>query len=97
MVRKHRTNEETAAILQRMLALQGEERDHFAAVISMLSECYGDEKHSSAVILINTPNDMLRVTSANANELDVAEMINNAAVMMNSLVMEDAPPKELFN
>lgn len=85
------------SVMEKISRLSKEHRDHFAATIALLATCYDEESRSRAVILVDRPDDMLHVVSLNANELDVAELIQNGATLLNLVVMEDAPPKELFN
>lgn len=86
-----------AAVMESISKLPKDHRDHFAATIALLATCYDPQSRARAVILVDRPDDMLHVVSLNANELDVAELIQNGATLLNVVVMEDAPPKEMFN
>lgn len=73
-----------------------DKREHFAALIMQLADCYGEEITSKALVLIDT-GDTLAMFSAGADEMAAAEMIGKAHEVLMSTVTADAPPKEMFN
>jgi hypothetical protein len=66
--------------------------DHFAQLIMTLAKCYNLDAPHKAVVLVDT-GDALLTFCAGADEMDMAEMINQAQ----ALTLRDAPPKEMFN
>lgn len=73
-----------------------DKRDHFAALIMQLADCYGEGGTSKAIVLIEH-GDVMAMFSAGADEMAAAEMVSRANEVFMTNAVADAPPKELFN
>jgi hypothetical protein len=71
-------------------------RKHFAQLILMLAKCYDPDTKYKAVVLINT-KDSLLTFCAGADEMELVDMLSQAHDTVQAIVLQDAPPKEMFN
>lgn len=85
-----------AESLDRLMELSPDKRKHFALLLIHLAKCYADSEHNKAVVLVDT-EDALLTFSVGADEMEAANMIQQANNVMNAVATADAPAKEMFN
>jgi hypothetical protein len=73
-----------------------DKRDHFAALIINLADCYAEDNETKAVILIDH-GEVMAMFSAGADEMAAADMVSKANEVFMANAVADAPPKEMFN
>ena len=98
-MRPHKTAEQDSDMLAKMAALPDKEQEHFKALVRVIASCYGADAVASGVAVFTGygRDSELVVVPINANDMQIADMLLNATREMTSVVMDDAPPKELFN
>jgi hypothetical protein len=84
------------ALEGRLALMNDEERAHFKMVILQLVKCYGPDP-DQAVLLIKSDGEMAGIITMNANDMDAADLMNEATDFFSHLNMAGAPPKEAFN
>lgn len=77
--------------------LTDDQREHLRIVISELIECYLHEEIHGMVLIGNAPYERFKVMAVNTNEMDAALLLGSANEYIQNAIMDDAPPKELFN
>lgn len=83
-------------MLKRLSMLPEEKQEHFRMVLRLIADCYNKENPSSAVLMVkNSVN--IALVSINANDINIAEILSEASKIADSLILEDAPPREMFN
>jgi len=83
-------------MLKHLAMLPDKEQEHFKLLVRMLAKCYGPDAPASGVLILRDHRQIM-VLSVNANDLDVTEMLMSAADAMSETILEDAPPREMFN
>jgi hypothetical protein len=71
-------------------------RKHFAQLILMLAKCYDPDSPHKAVVLVDT-GDALMTFCAGADDMELAHMVGHANELAQAVLLQDAPPKEMFN
>lgn len=74
-----------------------EQRDHLRIVISELIQCYLDDDLHGMVLIGKEPFERFKVMAVNTNEMDAVKLLGTVNDYVQESVMDDAPPKELFN
>jgi len=77
--------------------LTDDQREHLRIVISELIECYLHEEIHGMVLIGTAPYERFKVMAVNTNEMDAALLLGSANEYIQGAIMDDAPPKELFN
>ena len=95
-MREHKSAESDEKMLNQLAALPEKDQEHFKMLVRLISRCYGKDAAASGVLIVRD-SARLAVLSVNANDIDMAEIIMCAAEATGSVLMEDAPPKEMFN
>jgi hypothetical protein len=95
-MREHKSAESDEKLLTHLSTLPAKDQEHFKLLVRLISRCYGKDARASGVLIVRD-NERLAVLSVNANDIDMAEIIMCAAEATGSVLMEDAPPKEMFN
>jgi hypothetical protein len=98
------TRDDALTLMRKIDRLAEDQQKHLQQVIQLLLETYSenaDEANAnipSGVLLVRSPNkENTVVLSFNANEFDVAEILNEANEAHNTYIASDAPAKEMFN
>ncbi len=89
--------EDAIAFMAKVESMSQEARDHFKIVIEQLITCYLDEKSHAVVLIDHDDNDKTAMIAVNANEMEVANLLNIGALASASMVMEDMPDKGMLN
>ena len=85
-------------IAQRLAAMDPDARDHCEQLIDMLLLCYAEPPEAAAVLLVKAVDDtQLTIATAHADDISASVLVSEAHALMGSLVVSDAPPRELFN
>ena len=74
-----------------------DQRDHLRIVISELIQCYLDDDLHGMVLIGKVPFERFKVMAVNTNEMDAVKLLGTVNDYVQESVMDDAPPKELFN
>lgn len=90
------TNIDDTQMLEALSKLDERAQEHFRAIVRMIALCYTDPQLFSGVLITRRENET-SLTSLNANEMEAADIINNASEYMTSYTMQGAPPKDKFN
>jgi hypothetical protein len=73
------------------------QRDHLRIVITELIQCYLHDDMHGMVLVGKPPYEPFKIMAVNTNEMDAAGLLRAAQEYIDYNIMEDAPPKELFN
>lgn len=95
-ITKRYLKQDWTATLALLEELSDDKRMHFAMVLSKLAKCYVDDNKVRAVLLVDTDSQLMTI-SVGATEMDCMEMLNKAHEVMNMVVTDDAPAREMFN
>lgn len=73
-----------------------EDQEQFSCMVQQIAQCFtqNPKERNRAVLLVHAPGEVFRVISANTDELEACNMLILCQDMMNTKVMEDAPPME---
>ncbi len=74
-----------------------DQREHLRIVISELIQCYLNDDLHGLVLIGKEPFERFKIMAVNTNEMDAGNLLNAVNDHIQASVMEDAPPKELFN
>ena len=77
--------------------LTDDQREHLRIVISELIECYVNDDLHGMILIGKEPFERFKVMAVNTNEMDAAKLLDAVHGYVQESVMDDAPPKELFN
>jgi hypothetical protein len=80
----------------RLMSDTPERREHFKMLVERLSQCYGKDAEVRAVVLIGD-DETIELFCANANDMEVADMVHAGNLVMHTVTMTGAPPKGMFN
>ena len=92
--------DETAAEVDRIIdALPSEQREHLKTLVYNLVTAFDPEQAHRQVLIIfnNERDDELSIGTANMSAYEAAGLLIKLAVLMEKRMMNDAPPKEMFN
>ena len=96
--------DDAITLMRKIDRLSDDQQKHLQSVIQLLLATYPekDDVHDpsapSGVLLVRASNkEETVVVSFNANEFDVAEILNEANEAHNTYLTSDAPAKEMFN
>ena len=81
--------------MDKILALDETKRKLFALLVVSLAKCYTNPEYKAVVLVRN--DEALLTFSAGANGMEAVEMVMTAHEVFKDMVMEDTPPKEMFN
>ena len=91
-------NESDAQMLKALALLDKDMQEHFRTVVRLIALCYtAPQLYKGAVITRCVEEDEILMMSLNANEMDVAELVAEAAGVITDVVTESAPPRAQFN
>jgi hypothetical protein len=86
------------SIRDELEALPLEAREHLMQLITLLLQCYGAERTASAVLIVQPADEeAVVIASANADDMEAATIIAEAHGIMGTVLVANAPPKEMFN
>lgn len=80
-----------------LLKMDIDQREHLRIVISELIQCYLNDDMHGLVLIGSEPYEKFKILAVNTNEMDAAKLLSTASSYIQDSVMDDAPPKELFN
>ena len=89
--------EQEQAIDLLLKAMSDEEKAHFKTTVLKILTCYGPSANHAVLIIKNTSEDRLEVSTMNLDEMEAAEVMIEANDFFGFLNIIDAPPKEAFN
>lgn len=72
-------------------------RDQFGLLLVNLAKCYMEDSKQRALVLVDIADEAMLTFAINTDEMEAADMINRAQEVMNTIVTEDAPKREMFN
>jgi len=83
--------------LARLATIDEDERRQLGYILTLLSDCYGKGAKGMAVLVFRRSPEDLGIMGVNTNDMEAADMIREAADVMNFALTRDAPAKEMFN
>lgn len=95
-MREHKSAESDEKMIAHLASLPEKEQEHFKMLVRLLSSCYGQGAEAAGVLLVRD-KERIAVMSVNANDLAMTEILMSAMDAMGDVLLEDAPPKEMFN
>jgi hypothetical protein len=95
-MREHKSAESDEKMIAHLASLPEKEQAHFKMLVRLISSCYGQGAEASGVLLVRD-KERIAVLSVNANDLVMTEILMSAIEAMGDVLLEDAPPKEMFN
>ena len=79
-------------------ALSDDAKEHLMQLVDLLLRCYGPERNASAVLIIEVEKqEAVVIASANADDIQAATLLAEAHGIMGTVLVADAPPREMFN
>jgi hypothetical protein len=79
-------------------AMSDDAKEHMMQLVDLLLQCYGPERTSSAVLIVQSPEqEAVIIASANADDMEAATLVAEAHGIMGTVLVADAPPREMFN
>ena len=90
-------NKLSRTALARLEKISPDEQRQLGHILTMLSECYGEEATGMAVISFRVNEGLTALLGVNTSDIDAAEILREAADIMAHALVVDAPPKEMFN
>jgi len=92
------TEDEKGRRFQEAVAkLDPEQQEHFKTVVLAMLDCYTDEKVHGMLLIRSEDAGMTSIYAINSNDMDAAQILLAAQSHVDSVVMADAPPREMFN
>ena len=88
---------DTAGLEAALAKMSQDQRDHLRIVISEIIQCYLDDKLHGMVLIGKEQFERFKVMAVNTNEMDAVSLLGAVNEYVQESVMDDAPPKELFN
>ena len=89
--------EEALEFMAKVESMSQEARDHFKTLIEKLIVCYLDDKAHAVVLIDHDLSDKTAMIAVNANEMEVAALLNIGAIASANFVMADMPDKGMLN
>jgi hypothetical protein len=92
------TEDEKGQRFQQAVAkLDPEQQEHFKTVVLAMLDCYTNDKMHGMLIVRSEDEALTSIFAINSNEMDAAQLLASAQTHVDSVVMADAPPREMFN
>ena len=89
--------EKAVAAIERMAAgLEEQQKDHFASMLTILSQCYGKDAKWRGTLLLSDGEKFISV-GINSNQYEMAGLVNEAFVIMSADIKAEAPDNGLYN
>lgn len=89
--------DEVKEMEQALAKMTDHQRDHLRIVIKELVYCYLHEDRHGLVLLGGEGSQVLKIIAVNTTDMDASSLLSAADSYINFKVMEEAPPKEMFN
>jgi hypothetical protein len=94
-------NEEIArnamkAIEKMAHVMSTQQKEHFASILTILTKCYGEDAKWRGTLLLADGEKFISV-GINANEFEVAGLVSEAAVILNTEIKAEAPEHGMYN
>lgn len=89
--------EKAVAAIERMAAgLEEQQKDHFASMLTVLSQCYGKDAKWRGTLLLSDGEKFISI-GINSNQYEMAGLINEAFVIMSADIKAEAPEHGMYN
>lgn len=91
------------AIQKALNELDDERREHFKAATAALLAAYVNENVHALIVLGESTElapevtEIARIIAINTTDIVAAQLANGSVEYLGETVMEDAPPREMFN
>ncbi len=72
------------------------QKEHFASILTILTKCYGEDAKWRGALLLSDGVQFISV-GVNANEFEIAGLVSEAAVIMNTEIKAEAPEHGMYN
>ena len=85
-----------AAIEKMANGLNEQQKDHFASMLTILSQCYGKDAKWRGTLLLSDGEKFISV-GINSNQYEMAGLVGEAYVILNADIKAEAPESGLYN
>jgi hypothetical protein len=94
-------NEEIArkamtAIEKMAHVMSNQQKEHFASILTILTNCYGENAKWRGALLLADGEQFISV-GINANEFEIAGLVSEASVILNTEIKAEAPEHGMYN
>jgi hypothetical protein len=90
-------NKQLQEAFTRFSKINDAERLHLGFILTVLADCYGEDAATNAVITFRRKLGGTSIMGVNSTEMDMAQLLTEAAGIMSHALVLNAPPKEMFN
>lgn len=77
-------------------AMDTQQKEHFASMLTILTKCYGKDAQWRGALLLSDGTKIISV-GINSNEYELIGLINEAAAVFNADIKAEAPENGLYN
>lgn len=77
-------------------AMDTQQKEHFASMLTILTKCYGKDAQWRGALLLSDDTKIISV-GINSNEYELIGLINEAAAVFNADIKAEAPENGLYN
>lgn len=88
--------EAMAAIEKMASVMDTQQKEHFASMLTILTKCYGKDAQWRGAMILSDGEKILSV-GINANEYELAGLVNEAFTAFNADIKAEAPENGLYN
>lgn len=89
--------QKAVAAIERMAeGLEEQQKDHFASMLTILSQCYGKDAKWRGTLLLSDGEKFISV-GINSNQYEMAGLVGEAYVILNADIKAEAPESGLYN
>lgn len=88
---------EQQQIEQALSEMSEHQREHLKIIIKALIQCYQHDDRHGLLLLGSEAKETLTLIAINADEMHAANLLSAADEYIGFRVLEEAPPKEMFN
>lgn len=88
---------EAEAMEKALARMSDGQREHLKLIIKELLTCYLNEEVHGLLLVGANESPKIKLFAVNSNEMDASGLLTAADQYIHFKVMDDAPPKELFN
>jgi hypothetical protein len=91
-------DEQRAFVEAALDKMDDEQQEHFKLLVLSLLGCYSENADYGVVLIANRRDPSgLQLFAVNSNDIDAAHLVNTAKGYLQHVVMQDAPPREMYS
>lgn len=84
-------------IIQKLMSMSQEERDHIQEILSLLVDCHENGSGQAVMVFTKTGADSVELITMNVYDEEALSLLYSSADMIRFDTQIDAPPREKFN